>query len=236
MRPGHGPGLTQTLPDNLQGHQRLPLDWVLEVKAPRGQSWPVPQGSSIQLFLLHLGKLRIREEVTCPKILRGSEADPSFELRCPDFQPAGAQEPTFASFMVIDPSGCTAPSPPSQADVQEGDSSPQQGPYLYLPAFGLVISQLGDKVLTVLFQKAVLHLCINHLICRLEDLVHRPRSVLVVQDVVDAILAAPHHVLQALPLHHCLAGQDGEEAGGPSPWVFIWRGRQHPEHPAGRVR
>ena len=114
----------------------------------------------------------------------------------------------------------------SQSSKSQGYHSFKEGfGHLYLPAFGLVISQLGDKVLTVLFQKAVLHLCINHLICRLEDLVHRPRSVLVVQDVVDAILAAPHHVLQALPLHHCLAGQDGEEAGGPSPWVFIQRGQ-----------
>lgn len=98
-----------------------------------------------------------------------------------------------------------------------------RGPYL--PAVGFTIPQVGDKMLTVSAQKTVWHLLTNLLLCRADDLIHRPWCIFVVQVIVDPIPAVPHHILQAVPSHHGSVAQHTEDAAGAGARVLTWSQR-----------
>lgn len=98
---------------------------------------------------------------------------------------------------------------------------------------GFTISQVGDKMLTVSAQKTVWHLLTNLLLCRVDDLIHRPWCVFVVQVIVDPIAAVPHHILQAVPSHHGSVAQHREDAAGAGPRVLTWSQRYGHGHGGG---
>lgn len=83
-------------------------------------------------------------------------------------------------------------------------------PYLLAP--GHAVSQVVDKVLAVPLDQAVLHNLVDHLLCPLDDLVHRQGQVRPIQLVVDLPGAAVQHVLQTTIFHHCPVAEDRSDA------------------------
>lgn len=239
--PGHAPSSclchstpvsprpTVAFPKGTTGHE-LPLPpeyWAHRLVGPR----PFKTGLSSPL---------LTRPTLCPAVSLIRElalASAALHIRCLCAQPPSphphflsphqtSQYHVFASLSEILPSGCTALSPPPQADLQEEEGSPPRG--AYLGHVGHAISQMGDKVLMLPVQNAVLHHLTNLLLRRTDDLAHKPWCVLLVPVVVDLIVVAVHDVLQALLFHHRPSAQNGD-AGGASLRVLTWNQRHsHP--------
>lgn len=92
----------------------------------------------------------------------------------------------------------------------------------YHLAAGPAISQISDKALTVIKNNCICFLHTNHLLRRIDDLIHRPGSELMVQAVVDPVKAAPSRIPQGLFCHHSPATQKSEHVGGTKPGKFTW--------------
>lgn len=69
----------------------------------------------------------------------------------------------------------------------------RQGPHLLAP--GHAISEVIDEVLTVPLNQAVLNNLVDHLLCTLNDSVHRQGQVRPIQFVVNRPRAAMQHIL-----------------------------------------
>ena len=96
------------------------------MKDPKGIELARAQWSSKQP-LLHMGKLRPREEVTYAKTPRGLEADLILAVRCPDCHVAGPPRAHVCIILGNYSLWLHSPVTPPEAGLQEGKGPPREG-------------------------------------------------------------------------------------------------------------